>query len=75
MKNDSRILPLTEGVLDRWALMEEGRKLHDKAVFEMIAGMFARGFALLGFTRKKKDRRTKTRPPALTPSLAHHRAH
>ncbi len=76
MKENSRIFPVTEGLLDRWALMEEGRKLHDKAVFEPFAEMFARVFARLGLTkRKKNDRRTKTRPPALTPSLAAHRTH
>ncbi|MEJ5358814.1 MAG: hypothetical protein WHT06_09080 [Desulfobacterales bacterium] len=76
MKEHSRILPVTEGLLDRWALMEEGRKLHDKAVFELFAEMFARTFARLGLAGGgKKERRTKTRPPALTPSLAPHRAH
>lgn len=57
----------TGGYIERWALMEKGRKLHDKAVFEIFANLFA----LVSFS--KKGHRTARRGPALTPSLANHR--
>ncbi len=66
MKKNPRITAATEATLDRWALMEVGRKLHDRAVFEI----FARCFTLPRSGRK--ERRTKTR--LLELSLAHHRA-
>ncbi|GEM_PF-3616129 len=64
MKENAPLKPATEGYLDRWALMEEGRKLHDRAVFEI----FARCFARLGLGQRNKRR--ERRPPALTPTLA-----
>jgi hypothetical protein len=53
--------------MERWALVEEGRKLHDKAVFEIFANLFAL------MSSSKKGHRTARQGPALTPSLANHR--
>ncbi len=68
MEKKTSLHPVTAGIMDRWALMDEGRKLHDRAVFEIFAGLFAR----LGFTNS--ERRRERRSPGLTPSLAGHRA-
>jgi hypothetical protein len=66
-KNAQATRTATGGYMERWALMEEGRKLHDKAVFEICAKLFRRA----GFS--KKGRQRARRGPALTPSMAHHR--
>jgi hypothetical protein len=66
-KNAQNTSTATGGYMDRWALMEEGRKLHDKAVFEIFAKLFTRE----GFS--KKGHLMEGRGPALTPSLANHR--
>lgn len=64
MNENAPLRPAMEGFLDRWALMEEGRKLHDRAVFEL----FARCFARLGLGQR--NRRQPSRPRRLTPTLA-----
>lgn len=64
MNENASCKPAAEDCLDRWALMEKGRKLHDRAVFEILA----RGFARLGLTRRGRGR--QRRPPAFTPSPA-----
>ncbi len=33
-----------ERFTDRWTLIENGRRLHDQAVFEIFAGLFSRMF-------------------------------
>lgn len=68
-KNDQNTPTATGGFMDRWTLMEEGRKLHDKAVFEIFAALFARGGS------SKKGHQMARQAPALTPSLANHRPH
>jgi hypothetical protein len=68
MKKNAQNKPAaTVGYMDRWSLMEEGRKLHDKAVFEI----FAKLFTLVRFS--KKGHQIPERVPSLTPSLANHR--
>ena len=57
---------VTGGYMDRWALMEEGRKLHDKAVFEIFAKLFTQ------VGSSKNGHSMARRGPALTPSPANH---
>jgi hypothetical protein len=68
-KNVQTTPTATGGFMERWSLMEEGRKLHDKAVFEIFAELFTR----VGFS--KNGHQMAGRDPALTPYLANHRPH
>ena len=68
-QNDQNSPTAAGGFMDRWALMEAGRKLHDKAVFEIFAALFAR------VGSSKKGHQMARQAPALTPSLANHRTH
>lgn len=70
MKENAQNTPAAiGGFMGRWSLMEEGRKLHDRAVFEIFAKMFN----LMGFS--KNDYQMAKKSPALAPSLANHRLH
>ena len=67
MKTNAHNIRAAGGFMERWTLMEEGRKLHDKAVFKIFAELFTR----MGFS--KKGSRMAKRGLDLTPSLANNR--
>jgi hypothetical protein len=70
MKGNAQNTPVAIGrFMDRWSLMEEGRKLHDRAVFEI----FAKLFTLMGCS--KKNHQMAEHGPALKPSLANRSLH
>jgi hypothetical protein len=68
-KNDQSSQTAKGGFMDRWSLMEAGRKLHDKAVFDIFAALLAR------VSSSQKGHQMARQAPALTPSLANHRPH
>lgn len=46
MKANAQHTKAEEGFMDRWTLIENGRKLHDQAVFEIFASLFSWMFHL-----------------------------
>jgi hypothetical protein len=68
MKANAQNTKAEEGFMDRWTLIENGiengRKLHDQAVFEIFASLFSWMFHL-----GKGDRMTK-HAPVMTHSKA-----
>jgi hypothetical protein len=64
MKANAQNTKAGEVLMNRWTLIENGRKLHDQAVFEIFASLFSWMFHL-----KKEDRMTK-HAPVMTHSKA-----
>lgn len=64
MKADAQNTKAEEEFMDRWTLIEKGRRLHDQAVFEIFASLFSWMFHL------GKGARLAKHAPGMTHSKA-----